>query len=213
MHSVSLLASDGQPPRPATPADVASLLTTVRTLFAPNRFTAKSLETLKNQFGNWTICAEKDGPTPAASTTLAVFVEMISAATIPDDFRDTLVRISSGKKPGIDAQAILSFGLDRFCEYRAAFSALKLPTVQSVIVTEPNSPEDRSKIDLLITPIESHLPQPVQVKAMKGKPERTVADIPTITRVMRLHLTELQEQLRRILPSPFSFDDKKAALP
>lgn len=212
MHCVTLLANDGRSPRPATPADVAALLTTVKTLFAPHPFTPSTLNELKVRFGEWTICAEKDGATPATSTTVAVFVEMISAREIPANFRETLVRISSGRKPGPDARAIHPFGLDRFCEYRAAFSALQLPTVQSVMVSNPNSAQDQSKIDLLITPKEPHEPQPVQVKAMNGKPERTVAHIPTITRVMRLPLTELQQQLQLILPSRFLLENKEDAL-
>lgn len=200
MPSLTLYSKDSTGTKPARDHEVAALVDSFKELYLPNPFSPTVLRSIQERFGPWMVAADSSGSRPAVTTSIEVFVEMLRAENLPSSFRETLDRISSARKDGPQAQALHQFDLGRFCELRTAFSALQLPHVSHVYVANPNSSHDRSKVDLLIKALGAESDLPLQVKAMEGKAPRIPTTIPTIKRVWRMSLTEIQDTLSKIIP-------------
>jgi hypothetical protein len=124
------------------------------------------------------------------------YIEMLTREEIPPAFKDVLTSVSSSPKEASHHDALRHFDISRFCEFRVALGALRVPSVERVGVVAPNSHFDRMKADVLVFELGDDKARAFQVKATEGHANRLSRIVPTVNGVWRARFSEIASRMK-----------------
>jgi hypothetical protein len=203
MSLIELLTRHESHYAPASPTEIKEIQEDFAQLYFPNIFTERALNGALAARGEWSI---GDASSPTSRTTIREWADQLEAPEVSRDFKGCLAHISSSPRGPSHRKALEPFLLARFCEFRVALAAQKLPAVQLVSLSQPNSDLDASKADLLISIRGKEGYIPLQVKAVDGR-KNDSAHVPTIKLVWRRNLDSMLEDLAKTIDTALALPE------
>lgn len=196
MSKVYLCANVGGRQVSASGKAVEDLSEGLSKLYFPRAVTPAGLQEVSDTFGSWTINVSVPGKTGRGHLSIAEYIEMLSREEITPGFKDVLASVSRSPKEAAHQEALRHFDISRFCEFRVALGALRIPQVERVGVVAPNSRFDRMKADVLVFESGEDTARPFQVKATEGHADRLSKTVPTVNGAWRVRFSELASRMR-----------------
>jgi|GEM_PF-2832721 len=203
MALIQIQTRQGSDYAPASTSQINEIQQAFSQLYSPNILTETALANVLSPRSEWCI---KDPSSPINKTTMRQWAEQLISQEVSRNFKDCLAHISSSPRDRFHSKALEPFLLARFCEFRVALAAQRLPAVQLVSLSQPNSDLDASKADLLISIGGKEGYMPLQVKAVNGK-KNDSSDVPTIKLVWKKNLDAMLEDLAKTIDTALALPE------